>query len=291
MHLQGLSLRIRRSGSLWFGLPLLVALTAPVFAQEPINADAAPMPSPGHVTVREQFRFVRLSLDEGPRDRQSDIDDFQMRTTVNVGLVRDVSLSLRNSVIFRDQSFDRTSRDDREQGVGDVTLLAKWRVWRRDSGPVDTARLALLGGADIRSGDAPFTSDAYNPIVGAAYTQISGRHGFNAALSYTFTTDGAADATYAGMSTADVLRYDAAYLYRLAPSAWSADTKGAWYGMVELNGVYETNGDNEILLSPGLMYEAVTWALELSVQLPVWQDIGFRAETDYTFVIGLRYSF
>lgn len=67
-------MRCRRS-SLSFGLPLrlsvlLVCSAAPALAQEPINADSATQPSPGHVTIKEQLRFMSLDMDSGAkRDR------------------------------------------------------------------------------------------------------------------------------------------------------------------------------------------------------------------------------
>ena len=61
--------------------------------------------------------------------------------------------------------------------------------------------------------------------------------------------------------------------------------------MLELNGLYETNGDNQIFLSPGVLYEATTWALEASVQLPIFQDLADRPETDVVVVVGVRLLF
>jgi hypothetical protein len=194
-------------------------------------------------------------------------------------------------VIYRRDTPHAGGGADDVMGVGDATVLAKWRIWQADSSPLDTARLSLLGGAEIRTGDDPFTNDAYNPVIGLAYTQVFGRHGINVNPSWTFTTGGASDPTYAGMSTADLLRYNLAYLYRLFPAEYSADTHGALYATVELNGTYETNGDNELLISPGLMYEASRFALELAVQAPLWQDVAHRADTRYAIVAGVRWTF
>lgn len=269
-----------------------IAVAGPIsFAQEPINAaDSATQPSPGHVIFKEQFRFYRLDLKEGPGDRRGDIQDAVFSTTVNVGLTSDVSLSFRMPVNLRDRDFDLGGITERAEGIGDLTALAKWRVYRKDSGALDTARFSLVGGAQIRTGDSPFTTDAYNPILGLAYTQITGRHGLNGSLQWTFTTDGNDEPIFAGESTADLLRYDLAYLFRLSPKQYTADTQAALYGVLELNGLYETNGDNELFIAPGIMYEAKTWTAELSLQLPAWQEIDLRAETDYAVNVGLRFS-
>ena len=55
--------------------------------------------------------------------------------------------------------------------------------------------------------------------------------------------------------------------------------------------MYETNGDHEILLAPGVMYEARSFAVELSVQLPALQEIDHRPKTDFTVTLGLRMLF
>ncbi|MFN0134781.1 MAG: hypothetical protein ACKVS9_01545 [Phycisphaerae bacterium] len=261
------------------------------YAQQPINAtDAGTAPSPGAVVLMHQFHFESLKLENGAKRDQGRVRDYLVMSQINVGLTRDWSASLRAPVTFRDRSFDSREGDESDLGIGDVTLLAKRRLWREDVNALDTKRLAGTIGVDIRTGDDPFTSDGYDPIVGLGYTQVSGRHGFNAALQWTFTTGGNDDPVVPGESTADLFRYDAAYLYRLYPAEFSADSHGGLYAVAELNGFYETNGDNEIRLSPGLMWEAATWTLELSVQIPVWRDIARRADTEFILVAGIRIS-
>jgi hypothetical protein len=274
----------------WASLLLLAAIDRAA-AQESITAtDSATQPSPGHVILKEQFRFYRLDLDTGPRARRGEVDESVFLTTLNAGVSADVSLSFRMPVRLRDREFDFLREAERDEGIGDFTALAKWRVYRKDDGPLDTARLSLIGGAEIRTGDSPFTNDAYNPILGLAYTQIAGRHGVNASLNWTFTTGGNDEPIFAGESTADLFRYDLAYLWRLAPREYTAETRGAWYLVAEVNGLYETNGDHELLVSPGIMYEARTWTAELSVQLPAWQEIDHRAETEFVLIAGVRFS-
>jgi len=92
------------------------------------------------------------------------------------------------------------------------------------------------------------------------------------------------------MSDADLFCWDAAYLYRVTPAEFTAETDGAWYALCELNGLYETNGDAELFVSPGLMYEAARWTLELSVQVPVWQSLDHRPAAEYLLSVGLRFA-
>ena len=263
----------------------------PAAAQEPPNAISATSPSPGHFIFKEQVRYTSFRLDEGRFDRRREIDDVQLKTTLSFGLTPDWSLSLTAPVIFREERYDFGDRGGRDAGVADLQLLAKWRFWKDDSTALNTKRLALVTGLEMRTGDNPFTGDSYDPILGLAYTQISGRHGLNAAALWTFNTGGVADAVMPGMSTADLLTADLAYSYRLWPLEYAADTPGALYAIAELNGLYETNGDAQLFASPALMWEATHWVFSLSVQLPVWQDLTNRPETDYVIAAEVRFSF
>lgn len=266
-----------------------VAHTLPgAFAQAPMHAESATMPSPRHLTLREQFRYIHLDHDPSPRDRE--IDEITALSMVEYGLRNDLSLNLRIPVSVRWIDNQQWNDTELAAGVNDVTALLKWRLWKKDTGATDTARFAVLGGMEIRSGDSEFSSDSYDPIVGLAYTQVIGRHGVNLSASWKFTTDGDPYPILAGEGKADLLRYDAAYLYRIYPAKFDAESHGAWYAVAELNGTYETNGDFEILVSPCLMYEARTWVLELAVQLPTLQELDHRPETRFVIVAGLRFS-
>ena len=255
--------------------------------QEPLHAPSATQPAPGDFIFKEQFRYVELEDDDHPRQRE--VQQFEAWSTLHAGLATDLAMTLKAPLLFR--RVDEPGRRDRDtaQGLGDLTALIKWRAWRHDSGPIDTQRLSLLAGMSIRSGDDGLSSDAYAPILGAAYTQINGRHGLNLAGQWRFTLDGRDAPIYPGQGQADLLSLDAAYAYRIEPAMYSADTRGAWYGLFELTGRYETNGDYDLLLGPGLMYEAERWVLELGVQLPATQDVSHRPEFEYAVIVGLRF--
>jgi hypothetical protein len=89
----------------------------------------------------------------------------------------------------------------------------------------------------------------------------------------------------------DALFYNASYLFRIFPDAYSSTSRSATYLVLEANGIYETNRDIEILLAPGVMYETRDLAFEFSVQLPGYQDIENRPKTNVTFTAGIRFFF
>jgi len=145
--------------------------------------------------------------------------------------------------------------------------------------------------AVLPTAKAPFGSDSFDPMIGFVYTHIQGRHGFNVSARYKFNTGVRANPVRHGDSKADILHYDTAYLYRLSSAKYTADTKGAWYAIAELHGTYETNGDHEFFLSPGVMYEARDWALEASISLPTLQEVDHRPHADYILTLGVRFLF
>ncbi|MGB0768667.1 MAG: hypothetical protein ACPGYV_13280, partial [Phycisphaeraceae bacterium] len=87
------------------------------------------------------------------------------------------------------------------------------------------------------------------------------------------------------------VRIDGSYLYRIDPAQYTIDTTRSTYLVCEINQRYETNGDYETLLSPGILIEAQDWAAELSIRLPISQQLDHRAELDWAMTLGLRFTF
>ena len=109
------------------------------------------------------------------------------------------------------------------------------------------------------------------------WTKGDGRLGLNASVLWKFNTGGDPDEAH----------YDGAITWRLFPESFSGGADAAMYAVLELNGRYDTNGDDELFLSPGFQYVTGQWAIEATVQLPVWQELHERPEKD--FVVGLSF--
>lgn len=245
-------------------------------AQEPINTTAATQPGVGRLVIREQFRW--LESNEGFEPGAGDTTEFQSWTSVFYGLRHDFALGAELPV----RALDISPGDD-DLDHGSARFLAKWRFHRADLEALDTERASLIAGVRAETDEElsltpGFASDSNDPILGAVYTTVRGRRGFNGALVGTFASDG----------DPDEIRYDAAGLYRMSPEVFAADTEAGWYLAVELNGLYESNGDNEVMFSPGFMYEARRWTGELSLQLPFLSEVDHRPEVDWTLVLGFR---
>lgn len=256
-------------------------------AQESALVDAATQPAKGRVTWREQARFERYDLN-GER-----VDQWTIDTRLTLGLSKDWSVALNVPTIDRERS--APGADDRF-GLGDVTLTLKHRFWQHDPGPIDTNRLAAVVGLRLPTGTDGLSSGGYDPFVGLTFTRVSGRHGVNASARYLLTTSGesatsASPVVEAGKSGADLFTFESSYVFRLSPSEYSSETEASLYFTAESILDWDTDGDIDWRLAPGLLYEARRFTLELSPIIPVAQDVDRRAEREWGVAFGLRVLF
>lgn len=273
--------RARRALSL-AGLAVVAALTPQAPAQEANLSEAATQPAKGRITFREQVRFTRYELDD------RDIDRLVLNTRLTLGLTGQLS-AVADIPAVRER--DRSDESENRAGLGDISLGLKWRFWQHDTGAIETRRLALTGGLRLPTGSDGLTSDGFDPFLGIVYTTVHGRHGLNAAARYLLTSDGSDDPVGPGSGDADLLTLETSYLFRLSPSAYTADTEGSLYAVLESFVDYETNSDTEWRLAPGLLFEARRWAAEVSVVLPAVSDVEHRGETKFGFAAGIRVLF
>jgi len=264
------------------GLGGLMALcVSGAAAQEAALSWAATQPAKNRITLREQFMYTRYDTDAG------DVEKFTLNTRVSLGLSGRLSASM-DIPVGRERAVDG---GESTSGLGDISLGLKYRFWQHDTGAIETNRLSVFGGARLPSGTDDLSSGGVDPYVGLVFTRVQGRHGVNAAVRYLWTTDGLDDPVSAGMGDADLLTLETSYLFRFSPAEYAADTVGAWYAVVESFVDYETNGDAEWRLAPGILWEARRWAAEASVILPAAQDIERRGETEWGLALGVRVLF
>jgi hypothetical protein len=251
----------------------LVVFPGLAFAQEAIFTRAATQPAAGVLAWRQQFKTMHYS---------DDSTEFSTKPMLSYGVTGNLAVDLQLPLITMNGGW-------REQtGLGDLTILAKGRLWQRHDSAIDTARLGVWGGTTIPVGADVFTGGGFDPIFGAVYMQVAGRNGFNLATQYQLTTRGSWHPMMPGAGTADLIRIDGAYLWRLAPEQYSTEEDAAFYFTIEANTFLETNGDRELLLSPGLLYEGTSCALELGVQLPVARCVTERPAQGFGVTIGFR---
>jgi hypothetical protein len=261
------------------------ALSQAAFAQQAILTTAPTLPSKGQVITRHLL--VVTTFDDGPVQGE----DITFVNSVSYGLSGSLAAQVDLPYLFRDVE-GTTDGDIDTSGLLDGEVSLKWRVWKNDFGPVDTARLAVVAGTTVPFGADRFSSDSFDPFVGLAYMYIQGRHGLGVSANYLFTTGSTeGPALLPGDSLADLLEVDAAYLFRIAPSEYGEDFAASWYAVLELNMLYETNGDSEAFIAPGLLYEAPRFAVEATVQVPIAQDLHSRPDRGLVVTLGLRLLF
>ena len=149
-----------------------------------------------------------------------------------------------------------------EAGITGADLRVKQRIYRADTGPVDTWRISAQGGVSWREGRDP------GPRVGLVSTTIRGRHGVNAQVDLN-----------AGEASARRYAVNASHLYRIHPVRYTPQTEGAWYTMLESLNDVSSDGDVTALAGMGLLYEARRWAAEAGIQ---------AGDGDIRFAAGFR---
>jgi len=250
---------------------ILFALLAPLLAggQEPIYMPAATQPAVGLGYLRTQLIYRELGRGGGlPAE-----DEWKLWARYTQGIRYNVSLSAETAYVDRD-----------ENGLEDLRISAKWRVLQNDLGPVNTVRGSLIGGVELPTGSDENSTDSADPFFGGVITGIVGRHGMNASAIWQINTGGGPDSD-------DEFSYDASWLYRLAPTRWKPDTKASFYTVLEFNGRVWEGGDHELLVAPGLLYEARRWAAEIAIHLPLFEEVDGRRPEDFGAVAGVRYLF
>jgi len=250
-----------------------------------INTDLALTPPKGGSIFRLQYSF--LEADGRGRSVQH-VNMSTVKGTYVYGFKENLTFLLTAPYVNRqvDKVVPRLGRiEEAHDGIGDLTLLTKYRFWQKDVRPQETLRWAALGGLNIRSGDSDFSSDSYDPILGTVFTWQRNRGWLDADLAYQLNTGG-------GQDRHDVLRYDVSYSYRIFPVVYPHSNVHELDAVAELNGRYMTDGSHEVFLAPGLQFITERWIFETSIQLPVLQDLAGNApETDYRLVVGIRYQF
>ncbi|MFN0010309.1 MAG: hypothetical protein ACKVS8_01565 [Phycisphaerales bacterium] len=272
------------------GAVALLALPAPGLAQEAMYTAAATMPSAGTLIYQPHITLEVYGARPGTNVRRT--TEYTLHQPVQFGLAKDLSLTVDVPVELSREDFTGATGPGGashtiDVGADEVEAIFKWRFFREDTGGIDTLRAAILAGVVVQTDDRVHA----DPRIGAVVTKVIGRHGFNLEVGYTLTTGGEREHNLGGEGPSDAFHYNAAYLFRFAPERYAADSTGAWYATIEMNGLYETNGDHEIRWSPGIMYEGREFAFELMAQMPLWADVNERPELDFGVGFGFRFLF
>jgi hypothetical protein len=170
-----------------------------------------------------------------------------------------------------------------------VSIGWKWRFHQENPGPVDTIRASLSLGVTLPTGEENFTADEPVPFAELAWMKITGRKGLGSSLALRGEGEPYERPLYPGETGDMSLRYAGAYLWRLSPVTYSDKLEAATYLTLETIAALDEGGDKELSLAAGLLYEAPSYAAEISLALPVSSDLSDRPESNGTLLFGFRF--
>lgn len=281
---------------------LAVTLACVSASAAPINTDTALPVHKGELLWREQLRFLKAE------DSARDLEVIAVPSVLVYGFTE--KFALIGIAPYLDKNFKAGGVERGDHGLGDVTLLGRYQVFQLDR-PGETFRSQLLGGLKFPTGKdderdilgrlphpLQLGSGSYDPIVAGVFTWQRLRWQADFDVAYRINTE-ANDFRFG-----NTLAHDAAFQYRLSP--WTLPEQGVphfVYGVLELNGIWAErsefsgskigdSGGYTLFISPGLQYVTKRWVAEVSVQLPVLQELnGGQLKTDFVLAGGFRIQF
>lgn len=230
------------------------------------------------------------------------------RTTLAVqyGLRHDLQLGVALPYVSTDQDGVGIGAD--ASGVGDLSLLGKWRFFRWDA-PGEALNVSALADLSLPTGEDDATtsgmriqpelqvgSGGVDPGLGLAATYEPGRWRFNAAGLYRFRTD--TDGDHARLGDELIAEVEIGNRFWLEPYPgpfMRADIAARYFWQDESRqgARLPSTGSERATL-------AVTWAfrprpaldLQAGVELPIWQRVnGTQLGRDWAVTLAIGYRF
>lgn len=180
---------------------LALVMTSPAWAQG-VNTDVALPIAEGEVIWRSQLRFGQATDDPSSADRE--VRTLVASQTWVLGITPRLTAftTLRLLTYRHIESSSGSTRSD--PALGDLTLLARYMLWRNDYAPLSTRRVALLAGVKLPTGADRFGTETFDPILGGVATWAFNRHEIDVDTLYTVST------AHNGFRQGDRFRYDLA---------------------------------------------------------------------------------
>ncbi len=257
-----------------------------------------------HIYKRKGTLFHGTDEISDPLDRT--FHEHRFVAAIDHGFRPDLTVSAL--IPYVDKELKSDAGDRNSSGLGDVALLAKFRIHKRDW-TRSSFNVSAIGGVELPTG-ATHERDAgarlptelqpglgsWNPFLGLATNLSLDRLRFDGLAFYKLNTEGAQDYEKGNFFALEV---DAAYRFLHTkypgPSA-SAKLGLQWRHEDHARDDGSTIGDSgsdELRLRPGLTWHpAPNIDISLAVDIPVYQDFnGDQLGTDYrTFLaIGVRF--
>lgn len=250
-------------------------------------------------------RWVHMERSGGGRKLTAD------RAVAGVVFGLRADLTLRAQVSRVTKRLARTGLPTLEgEGLGDLALTAKWRLFQRTA-RAETTEASLLVGLELPTGPDDLRDagvrlprslqpgrGALGASLGGAFTRVHGRWLVNADL---FASSFAEDEGY---RFGETLRADVGGHFRVSPAVYTSSRQPTLNAVLELNGRFSAEDEQDgasvpgtgaarVFLTPGLQWiTGPVWLVEVAALLPVFTEArGGGLEDDFTTLLGLRARF
>ncbi|MBW8000977.1 MAG: transporter [Planctomycetes bacterium] len=279
-------------------LLILVCATINALTTENVNAagisvDAGLTPPEDRWIIRTQFRYMERKDDPTPMNQKMETYTFPI--IVAYGLRPDLTLMVRQKVKYRKMSMSGSV--SRDTGVGDLFVLGKYRLYRRNTHDY-TFGIAPTLGLEFPTGDDDFGSETWDLQPGLFTSWRSGPWASDFSIAYKW--NGFADKGRHGLKPGNELSVDLALAHQFSIGG-RADT--SLTPVLEFN--YKNNlsdrlsgqnvsntGESLFFVSPGLKFTKSSFILEVLLQFPVWQDReGTQPKQGKRLIVGTRFMF
>jgi len=272
----------------------------------PLTFNTALPVSLGEFIFRQQLVVIQSGDDPTSLDRER--TQMDLVSTLVYGVSAD--LAIFASIPYTDRRLKSAASSIRQsQGFGDSQLFARYTLYKNDF-QGGSFRIAPFVGVKMPTGNDEERDDlgllpmnvqagsgSWDMFAGVVATYGSVDWEVDAQLSY--QNNNAANNFQQG----DFYRADVSFQYRLFPQVLSANTEHFINGVLEANlinreknqvaGITDLNsGETTFFIVPGLQYVSQRYIVEVSIQIPVAQNLNGNAlGNDYIFRTGFRVNF
>ncbi|NOZ65185.1 MAG: transporter [Alphaproteobacteria bacterium] len=302
-------MRIRHSFLLLFAVAMVFLSQNIVAWGAPITFNTALPVAKDEFLIRQQFILGQSGKDFTAAER--DVSTQSVVSILAYGINSDLALFAAlpyvNKTLKLTMNSARLTRSTR--GFGDMTFFGRYTIYKNNF-KGGNFRIAPFAGIKMPTGNSrnrdsfgqlPASlqpgSGSWDPLGGIVMTYQTLSMQVDTQISYK------ANMTANGFEAGDVSRMDSSLQYRLWPKSLSGGVPGFLYGVLEMNLIHQgknkinavkdlNSGGTRLFLVPGIQYVTRRWIAEISVQLPIIQDMnGTGLENDYIARTGFRFNF
>lgn len=265
------------------------------------------------ITISEVYRrrsvtYSGSSEVADPADRER--EDHRLTFGLQYGLTPELTVTALLPFHFREQESTASGVRDtvRSEGLGDCSLILKYRLFKRDW-DLNTFAVSLIGGVETPTGSTSETdsggllapglqpgSGSWDGVFAAATTLQLDRWKFNAIVLQQLQGEGSRDHTFGDTTVVEVSAGNRFWIDK-----YPGPSMNGGLGIQfrhdepnEINGADVANsGGDFVTLKPSLVYHPKPWwDLVLTGEVPIYRDVeGTQLVSDFGVFFAIGYRF